>query len=685
MINILIVAQAMDKNYESLTEKASDKQNISGFTAFLKKISFLVYKFKMMPYIILGDLMKKQEDSFTDLKKQLKQARMAMSYEMYLSNTIFYSVLAGLIGAFLGVIISFIVITVIGLPDQITHLTFGPSTSWILDYKELIVVVFIFVFLTLVLGGTTFALFLLYPIYLVGDRKGAIDRHLPFAVTFMFALSKSGMNIIEVFRAISASRHTYGEVSREVDIILRDMDYFGNDLRTALHNISELTPSNNFQDLMYNLLTVIDSGGDIPRYFKDKAEQFTIKAKFEQKGFLETLALIAESYVTAFVAGPLFIIIMGVMMSVMGSDTSIMLCAIIYMVLPVGSFMFIFMIGIMTPGATGEPPLLPTERLLPDKIELPPKDDPEYGLFKVFNTSRKRLSFNKLLKNPFKFVKEKPVYILLLTVPIVLIFLIYSLLGALAAPDFIDFIDDRLVYSIYLLFVPLAFFHELKHFKERRIQSQIPDFLKKLASTNETGMALRDSIALMGRSKTGHLSKHIRNVWKDMDWGLDVNESLARFSNRIRTNTMVRSITLITRANESSGDLGEVLMVAAKDAQYEQEMQSERNTNMLIYIVIIYISFAVFIGVVFVISTTFLTEMSKAGEQMTQSGTQGGGFMQAFDVNVFNRLFFHAAVMQGVCSGLIAGVMGEGSVLAGLKHSIIMLTMAYLLFTLAVL
>jgi len=106
MINILIVAQAMDDNYESLTEKSSDKQNVSGFTVFQKKISFLIYKFKMMPYIMLGDQMKKQEDSFTDLKKQLKQARIAMSYEMYLSNTIFYSVLAGLIGAFLGVIVS---------------------------------------------------------------------------------------------------------------------------------------------------------------------------------------------------------------------------------------------------------------------------------------------------------------------------------------------------------------------------------------------------------------------------------------------------------------------------------------------------------------------------------------------------------------------------------------------------
>lgn len=61
--------------------------------------------------------------------------------------------------------------------------------------------------------------------------------------------------------------------------------------------------------------------------------------------------------------------------------------------------------------------------------------------------------------------------------------------------------------------------------------------------------------------------------------------------------------------------------------------------------------------------------------------------MQEFDLNLFNRLFFHAAVIQGVCvcSGLIAGVMGKGSLLSGLKHSTIMLTVVYMLFTLAVL
>lgn len=673
-----------DMDNEPGTEKEGQTKTKFGIDAISRKFAFTLHKFKMVPYILSGDRMRDKEEDYYELQKQLKQARIAMSYEMYLSNTMFYSLLAGLMGAILGVIVSYIVIAVVGLPDKITKLTFSAEMAWILDFKELIVSGFIFVFLTIVLGGVVYLLFLLYPMYLVGERKGAIDRNLPSAVTFMYALSRSGMNIIELFRALSASRYTYGEVSKEVDVILRDMDYFGNDMRTALHNISELTPSNNFQDLMYNLLTVIDSGGDIPKYFRDKAEQFAQRAKFEQKGFLETLALIAESYVTAFVAGPLFIIIMGVMMSVMGSDTTIMLYAIIYMVIPVGSFMFIFMISIMTPGATGEPPLLPTEKLLPDELEYPLEDDPEFDTFKAFIKSRKSLAFRKVLKNPLKSIKEKPTNILFITGPVALIFLMISIFAGLQSPNIIDFIDDRIVYTIYILIFPLALFHEMKSFKERRIQSQIPDFLKKLASTNETGMALRDSIRLMASSKIGHLSKEIRTVWKDIDWGLDINTSLARFSNRIRTNTVVRAITLVTRANESSGDIGEVLMVAAQDASFEQEMQKERSTNMLIYIVIIYISFSVFIGVVYVISTTFLTEMANAAEQMASSGVEGGGFMQEFDLDMFNRMFFHAAVIQGVCSGLIAGVMGEGSVLGGMKHSVIMLTMGYLLFTLTV-
>jgi len=45
-------------------------------------------------------------------------------------------------------------------------------------------------------------------------------------------------------------------------------------------------------------------------------------------------------------------------------------------------------------------------------------------------------------------------------------------------------------------------------------------------------------------------------------------------------------------------------------------------------------------------------------------GTGGGCY--------YNALFILMAVIQGILTGLVAGQIGEGSVIAGVKHSIIM-------------
>lgn len=647
------------------------------------KADLLFRKLKTLPFVLLGDKMKERKERYQDLSTSMKKARIPMSYEMYISNAIFYSTIIGIIGAFLGLILAYIVTMVVKLPDKLTHLTFSPSTAWLIQYRNISIAILIVIFLTLLFGGITYVLFMIYPSFMAGERKGSIDRNLPYAVTFMYALSRGGMNVIDIMRSLSKCSDTYGETAREMEVILRDMDYFGNDLRTALHNICEITPSEKFRDLMYNLLTVIDSGGDISYYLRDKSEQYLIKAKVEQKGFLETLGLMAESYVTAFVAGPLFIIILGVMMAVMTpGGNNVMLYAIIYAVIPIGSMMFVVMISIITPGSTGEAPLLPVEHNV-GEITVPETE--EKPVFLNFIKSRDSINLRKTIMSPLKPLKEKPEYTLAITVPIVLIYLIISMFQGMKAPDFIDFIDNKIVFAIYIIVIPLMIFHEYKKGKEERIGAQIPDFLKKLASTNETGMTLRDSIRLMTRSDSG-LGKEIKKIWNDMEWGLSINESLRRFANRTRTHIVARSVTLITKANESSGDIGEVLSVAARDAAAEQELKTERKISMLIYIIIIYISFLVFIGIIYVISSTFLTEMVKAGENIKSSGA--GAVPMSLDrakMAVYNRLFFHGALIQGFTSGLIAGVMGEGSVLSGLKHSVIMMTIGYLLFTLFVL
>ncbi len=651
-------------------------------TKFSNDIDLFFRKLKRLPFVLLGDKIKARQEKFYDLRIALRQARIPMSYEIYISNALFYSFISGIIGAIIGLLIAYIIVSVVGLPPAITKLTFTESTAWLLKYRNISISIFIMIFLTALFGGITYGLFLLLPAFQAGERKQSIDKNLPYAVTFMYALSRGGMNVIEILRSLAKSENTYEDTSREIDVVLRDMDYFGSDLKSALHNLCEITPSEKLKDLMYNLLTVIDSGGNIAVYFKDKSEQYLNSAKVEQKGFLETLGLIAESYVTAFVAGPLFIIILGVMMAVMSNGSNVMIYAIIYAVIPIGSLMFVVMVSIITPGSAGEAPLLPTESYV-GEIVVPETE--EKNKFLNFIHSRDNIKFKKILLDPLKPFKEKPVYTFLITAPIALIYLTITIIGGLRSPNIVDYVDDPVVYSFYILAIPLLIFHEYKRGWEEKIQAQFPDFLKKLASTNETGMTLRDSIKLMTHTDMG-MGKEIKKIYNDIDWALTINEALRRFANRVRTHVVARSITLVTKANESSGDIGEVLNVAARDAAAEQELKNERRVSMFIYIIIIYMSFIIFIGIIYVISSTFLEQMVKAGERVTSSGSRAIAMSLTREgLADYNRIFFHGALIQGVCSGLIAGVMGEGSVLSGLKHSVIMVTIGYLLFKLFVL
>lgn len=692
-----------DEDKKAKAAKSKKRKNKMDLAPHIQKAEVYLKVLKKVPFVLLGTQIKARKQNYVNLQKQLNQARIPVSHEMYISNAIFYSILAGIFGAFLGLLLTYIIIELVGLPDQITNLTFSPSVAFLLSYKEIFIAFFITIVFIVGLGGLVYNIFMLYPGFQAGERKSKIDMQLPYAVTFMYALSKGGMNIIDVFRALARSEDTYGEASKEIDAIVRDMDYFGHDLRTALTNASETTPSERFQDLIYNLLTVIDSGGNIPNYFRDKSEQYLIKSEVDQKGFLDTLALLAESYVTAFVAGPLFIIIMGVMMAVMGSGTSTMVYAIIYAVLPVGSLMFVIMISIITPTEMGEPKLLNTRMVLDHGIPqvpaylLPVYDENgepvgeteekvrERNYFESFIKSKKSLALKSIIRSPLEPMFRNPLATLAVTVPLAFLLVGIPLLmniNSLRTPSLlVDFIDDKLVFAILLVIVPLSIFFEIKNMKKKKMESNFPDFLKKLASTNETGMTLRDSIKLMARSETDALSREVKKIWQDVLWGVEVNDSLIRFANRLRTQVVTRSLSLITKANESSGDVGEVLIVAARDAASEQGMRRERTMSMMIYIVIIYISFLVFVGVIYVISTTFLTEMAAAGKQMAESGGQGG-FLGNFDLDAYTQLFKHAAIIQGLSSGLMAGAMGEGNIMAGLKHSTIMIIIGYVIFTL---
>ena len=86
-----------------------------------------------------------------------------------------------------------------------------------------------------------------------------------------------------------------------------------------------------------------------------------------------------------------------------------------------------------------------------------------------------------------------------------------------------------------------------------------------------------------------------------------------RFEQRISTASIARTVTLITKASEMSGQIGEVLAIAASDAKMSETLKKERLAEMFIYTAIVYLSFFVFLFVVAVLTTQFLPVLAHIG------------------------------------------------------------------------
>lgn len=654
--------------------------------SFQKKIDRFAYN-------LFGNYFKSKKNSYAGYRKKINQARMEVGYDMYLSRITLYSVITGLMGALLGVLLTW-VLAQVGVTETMTaSLNVPPAVEGFLaSYRTYIIGFFLSVIIAAVFGGIAGGILYYVPSFKAGERQRKIDNTLPYAVTFMYALSRGGMNVLEVMGKLSNANDVYGEVSNEFDMILRDMDYFGNDLRIALRNASDMTPSDNLADFLDDLLSVIDSGGEITPFMLNKSQQYHEIKKQDQKGFLDTLALMSESYVTAFVAAPLFIIIITAIMSVMGGANMMQLYAIIYLVLPLASIGFAFVIDIISGGGDGSTDQLKRERQpfqLEDVEEIAKRSDDDR--LDDLVRAKKLQGTKDFIRDPLAKVREQPLISLAFTIPVAILFAVVMVLTGYATLSVEAFKDAPVSNTIYvaiipmlMIITPLSYYHEKKQRRNKKVIRELPETLKKLSSANETGMTLDESLLLVAETSQGILAKEFKLVHNEVQWDTGINDALVGFANRLKIPRVSRTVKLITKANESSGNIQEVLQVAARDVDTAYKLDRERFQNMIIYTVIILISFLVFLFVIVVLQRQFLTVMAEeaAGFDSSQAGggTSAGFSIEDVPVDTYNMIFFHASVIQGFFSGLVAGQMGEDHVLSGLKYGIVMTLIAVVVF-----
>jgi flagellar protein FlaJ len=179
-------------------------------------------------------------------------------------------------------------------------------------------------------------------------RGIALEKYLPYAASYTAAMAAANATPHKIFKSLALNGDIYGEIAYDSAMIYRDVSLLGYDLLTAMKMAVDRAASPWMTEFFQGMVGTLTAGGSLKLYFLNRAEHYMRENRTRLHEFLESLAMLAESYVVVAVAMPLFLIVMLVIMFwVSGAGAQMeesTLYLVVLLVLPMIHAMFAFIV-----------------------------------------------------------------------------------------------------------------------------------------------------------------------------------------------------------------------------------------------------------------------------------------------------------------------------------------------------
>jgi flagellar protein FlaJ len=503
-----------------------------------------------------------------------------------------------------------------------------------------------------------------------------------------------GLNQLEILEAMARADDTYGEVAREFQSIVLETEYFDTDYRTAVRNQALQTPSDELSQFLTDMLSIINSGGDMEQFLEDQKEKQMRTSKQEQERVLETLELFGEMFMTLSLF-PLLLIIILVIMSMLGEAQTFLLYGTVYGLIPLIGVGFLVLVSTVVQDEVGDGYLQAVDEDAAAEtgsmfdLGLVNNYTGDYGLFDRIKSQEGTYELMEILKAPHHFFRDHPLAVLGVTAPISLVVVAFAALSGLAPTSWSAMKGNPILGTffwlyvpLYINFVPLTIFYEWNVRSRRAITNKLSDNLRKLSSANDTGMTLLESVKVVSDTSSGKLADEFETMYVKVNYGTSLKTALVEFNNKYHIPRLARTMKLISKAQEASSQITQVLTTAAQASENQDDIERDRKSRTRMQTVIIIMTYMTLLGVMAILKVKFLDVMAGLAQQASGGGGGGGpaGFSGGIDVDLLNMLFFHAVTLQAIISGFIAGYMRDVSLMAGLKFAVVLPTFALVTF-----
>jgi len=228
--------------------------------------------------------------------------------------------------------------------------------------------------------------------------------------------------------------------------------------------------------------------------------------------------------------------------------------------------------------------------------------------------------------------------------------------------------DEFVFFAILIAIVPVSVLNYIDYKWRKAVDEHLPDLFRSIVQAQETGMTLPQALEDASKRDYGPLTNELRKMTAQISWGMTFEEALVALGRRVNTILVQRTVPMIIEAGHSGGHVEKVFDPMGKFIQTTLLLEKERRTQTRPYIAIIYVAFFVFLFTIILLFKSFFVSI----EGLPILGT---AVMSSEETQ---RIFFHMTEIQAFFGGLVAGKMGEGTVNAGLKHSVIMMLCGYI-------
>jgi flagellar protein FlaJ len=298
------------KRLKKAEEKEKNKKEVKK-TSNYSKISSLL--FSNISRKLLG------KDSFKSMENQLMKANLDFTPVGYVSVILMTTLISGIVAAFL--FLFFLFFDVGAMLPIITRATESINVRFFKVFWILFVVPI----------GTFFVMYI-YPSL---EKKAAeynIDAELPFATIHMSAISGSMINPIKIFEIIISTKE-YPALEKEFKKMINEINLYGYDLVSAMKNTAKNSPSKNLAELLNGLVTTINSGGDLPKFFEKRAETLLFNYRLEQQKAAKSAETFMDIYISLVIAAPMILMLLMMIMKISGLGIAMSIMAISLMII----------------------------------------------------------------------------------------------------------------------------------------------------------------------------------------------------------------------------------------------------------------------------------------------------------------------------------------------------------------